>query len=539
MTVVFPFENMGSPEDAYFAAGMSEEITSRLAAVSGLGVISRTSATQYDRSGKTMKQIGQDLGVDYVLEGSVRWAKSSTGPDRVRITPQLIRVADDTHMWSETYDREIDDIFEVQTDIAKRVIDQLDVALLGSERKLVEDRPTDNVEAYELYLKAKDFDADQFAEYDEGVVGLLEKAVGLDPNFLAAWSELSHHHSGLYPIADQTEERLSKARRALQAAEAIDRDHHLTRLARGYYYYYGFRDYDRALEDFLAAAEAVPNDSEVREATGYIYRRQGKWNESNEALKSAMELDPQEWSIPANLAATLRGMREFAECIRYSEIAMKLEPDNYGSRAGKAQTLIHWKGDFDGAREVLRVEPTRNPFPYHFAWYSIHLWNRDYKRALEQARKIDDPVPIVGGFKAFSIALAECMDKGPREAKGSLDSAAKTLEELLEFAPSNFVLHNMLAGTYAMMGRDDEAVREAKLGVDLSAKDKFAGPGSLESLASVYATIGRHDEAIDLLERLLNTVYEEAITPQMLKLDPTWDPLREHPRFQQLMKENT
>ena len=188
MMVVLPFENLGPAEEAYFAAGMTEEITSRLSAVSGLGVISRTSATQYDRTGKTMRQIADDLGVDYVVEGTVRWARGSDGIDRVRITPQLIRVTDDTPVWSESYDRQIDDIFEVQTEIASHVIDQLGVTLLGNERDNLEKAPTQNVAAYQLYLQAQDLNEDNWEKYDQVMVELLEEAVALDPGFIQAWS---------------------------------------------------------------------------------------------------------------------------------------------------------------------------------------------------------------------------------------------------------------------------------------------------------------------------------------------------------------
>jgi tetratricopeptide (TPR) repeat protein len=218
------------------------------------------------------------------LEGTVRWAKRADGTGRVRITPQLIRVADDTHMWSETYDREIDDIFEVQTEIATHVIDALGITLLGSERELVEDTPTQNMEAYKLYLQARDLKmgsvVEQYLEYDLEKTALLDKATELDPQFVEAWAELSMHHAHWYhsPMG-KTEARLSLARAALQRAEAVDPDHFRTHLAQGQYLYYGFRDYDRALDEFLIATEMVPNEAEARERVGYIYRRQGKLNE--------------------------------------------------------------------------------------------------------------------------------------------------------------------------------------------------------------------------------------------------------------------
>jgi TolB-like protein/tRNA A-37 threonylcarbamoyl transferase component Bud32 len=230
MAVVLPFENLGPAEDAYFAAGVTEEITSRLTTVSGLGVISRTSAENYTQTGKTTKQIGTDLGVDYILEGSVRWAKTPDGKGRVRITPQLVRVADDTPVWTETYDREMSDIFEVQTDIATHVVDALGVTLQGSERASLEERPTSNVEAYQLYLRAKNFLCNNVDGCDKEIVSLYEQALALDPKFLAAWYELTRQHLLQYHSnLDRTEARLARAKASLDHMEAIDPNHPLTR----------------------------------------------------------------------------------------------------------------------------------------------------------------------------------------------------------------------------------------------------------------------------------------------------------------------
>ena len=242
--VVLPFENLGPAEQAYFAAGITDEITGRLAAVSGLGVISRTSATAYDRSGKSMNQVGTDLGVGYVLEGTVRWAPPMEGQGRVRITPHLVRVADDTQLWSETYDREMTDIFEVQSEIAGHVIDQLGVTLLGAEREVIEERPTENVEAYQFYLRAWEWDRSwTLSRIDRHVVKNLEQAVRLDPDFLEAWAGQANHHSLYYgEFWDRSEERLSRSKRALGRAVAINPTHPETLSARGYYAFRGFRE---------------------------------------------------------------------------------------------------------------------------------------------------------------------------------------------------------------------------------------------------------------------------------------------------------
>jgi len=533
--VVLPFENLGPAEDAYFALGVSEEITSRLAAASGLRVISRTSAVQYDRTGKTMKQIGEDLGVDYVLEGTVRWAKSADGTGRVRITPQLIRVADDSQMWSDTYDRNVDDIFEVQTDIATRVIDQMGVSLSGSEREFMDDKPTSNLEAYQLYLQAINLQV-PFGAIDSTTVVLLERATQLDPRFLPAWYRLTRHHADMYRFRDNTDERLSRARAALQQAEAVDSDNHTTRLARGYYYYYGFRDYDRALDEFMTASESLPNDAEVLAAIGYIRRRQGHLDETVDFLTRATKLDPQNAELWDNLGSTHLGLRQFEHAISTSARAQELQPDNFGHTAQIAQAYIYWKGDFDAARQTLSREPSGDRLVYHWSWSWQYLMERDYERSLESARKIESKSPFVRIMASAYSSMIEYHAYGEEGARESLESTAQLLNEGLDESPSNSQYHMLLGATYARMGREREAVREAKLAVDLMAKDAFTSPQSLEVLALVYTTIGRHDEAIDLIERLLTQAGSASpLTVPILRLNPWWDPLRDNPRFQELL----
>ncbi len=535
MMVVLPFENLGPAEEAYFAAGMTEEITSRLSTVSGLGVISRTSATQYDRTGKTMRQIADDLGVDFVVEGTVRWARSADGTDRVRITPQLIRVSDDTPVWSETYDRQIDDIFEVQSDIASHVIDQLGVTLLGSERDNLETAPTQNVAAYQLYLQARDLKEPNWDKYDQRAVELLEEAVALDPGFIQAWSRLSQHHSGWYSNGlDKTEERLSKARFAMQKADAIDPDHAYAHLARGTFQYLGFRNYDQALEEFLAASRLVPNDAHALEMVAYIYRRQGKWEEHLDRLTAAFELDPRSENIAGNLAGSYRAMRRFEEAQGYNDLVLELDPQNMRARLGAAYTMISWKGDLDAAREILREKPEQDSAWYHFGWIGLHAMSGEYAEAIEQARLADDGTPFLHALSVHIMSSIAARAKIDNPELPTLEEAGRLYEALLAEMPSNAGLRSGLAMNLALRGQSDAAVQEAKLAVNLEAKDAFEGPSKLENLAQVYAEVGRHDEAIDLLERLLKTVYEDSITLELLKINPDWDPLREHPRFNKL-----
>ena len=535
MMVVLPFESLGPPEEAYFAAGMTEEITSRLAAISGLGVISRTSATQYDRTGKTMRQIGDDLGVDFVVEGTVRWARATDGKDRVRITPKLIRVADDTQVWTESFDRQIDDIFAVQTEIASQVINQMGVTLVGAEHDNLAEAPTNNVEAYALYLQAKDMKDPDWNEFDRQRVTMFEKAVALDPNFLEAWTELSSHHSNWYMILDKTEERLAKSRAALQRAEAIDPDHPQTHLARGDYFYRGLRDYDQALEEYETASRMVPNDTRAMESIAYIYRRQGKWDQHLERLEAAFQLDPQSDNIAYNLAATNRALRRFEVAVPLYERTEQLNPQNYRSRFDRAMAMVAWKGDLTAASAIFRENPREKDFWYNLGLLNMHYYNREFPEAMAQARLLDDGTPLLHMVSTNIMTTFVARDWVADPDAPSLEDAARLTEKRLEEAPSNDGMRASLARNLALRGQYDAAIREARLAVDLAAKDVFSGPERLEGLAEVYMIAGRQDEAIDLLERLLKTVYEGSLTREQLRLDPTWDPLRDNPRFKALL----
>ena len=260
MLAVLPFENLGSADDEYFADGLTEEITSRLAVMSGLGVISRTSAMQYKENRPPLKQIGKELGVDYVLEGTVRWERPGEGPSRIRVTPQLIRVADDTHLWASRYDRQLEEIFAVQSSIAEEVARELNVTLLEPERQAAEERPTENMEAYQAYLRGMDlwlqpgWDTQRF----ELSAQMLERAVELDPEFVLPWAQLVSIHGILYAYYDQTDERRAKSKEALDHALALDPDHPEVRLEEGYYHYYVLSDYQSALEKFEAVEAGAP-----------------------------------------------------------------------------------------------------------------------------------------------------------------------------------------------------------------------------------------------------------------------------------------
>jgi TolB-like protein len=305
--VVLPFENLGPVEDEYFAAGITDAITARLAVIHGLGVISRQSAIQYKDREKSAQVIGKELRVNYILEGTVQRERPSAPTSRVRIIPQLIRASDDTHVWAETYDDDMSEVFRVQSDLAEQVAQALDIALLEPERRALASRPTENLEAYEYYLRGNEYFHWGEAETNcKRAMRMYEKAVELDPTFALAYTKLSEAHVSMYWFYyDRSDARLANAKQAVDKAFQLDLELPEAHVALGYYYYHGHQDYDRALEQFAIARRSQPNNSALLSGIGWVQRRQGKFQQSIDNLRNACELDPRSAKLAYNLGDTL------------------------------------------------------------------------------------------------------------------------------------------------------------------------------------------------------------------------------------------
>ena len=539
MAVVLPFENLGPAEDEYFAAGITDEISGRLASVNSLGVISRQTAARYADTEKSIQEIGDELEVDYVLGGTVRWARQGDGTSRVRISPELIRVSDDRQIWTETYDREIEDIFEVQSDIANEVIDALGVTLLGGEQEDLDAAPTDNVEAYQAFLRARDLELHgaTLEELTTGAEAQYERAVELDPGFVEAWSRLSIHHSNMYTGFERTEERLSKAKAALERAEALGHDLPKVKLARGFYHYYGFREYDQALEEFQEASAVVPNDSELRAAIGLIYRRQGKLEEALSELEAAEELDPQNGNVLGNLSSTFRAMRRTEETLAIDDRMLALSPDDnsYFNQAGHVAALT---GDMAEAHKILDQASGSSEFSV-FNWATQLLNERDFVGMIDRLEPVESDSPLIQAYRFTILGWGKRMEYGLDAARGDLESAIRLFEALLQEAPSNADIRQVLSLNHALLGDSEAALRESRLAVDLISKDAFAGPSAVENLAVIYAWVGRTEDALQQVERLLTTDYSNSLTVHRLRYEFWWDPLRDDPRFQELIGDNS
>jgi non-specific serine/threonine protein kinase len=547
MLVVLPFENLGAPEDAYFATGMTEEITSRLARVSGLGVISRTSAVQYDRAGKTTKQIGEDFGVGFVLEGTVRWDRRAEGAGRVRVTPQLIRVADDTHMWADNYDRLLDDVFAIQSEIAEAVVDQLGVTLLPEERKDFQARPTESLEAYEAYLVGRhhlsnpDFAQQSF----ELALQMFELAVEHDPGFVNAHAMLSRAHLAMYwehfsGGYDRRPERLKMAHEAVTRAIELDPESAEGLKALGYYYYWGLREYEQALETFAKAAERLPNDTEITAGMAFVKRRQGRFEEAIALLSRSLGLAPRNALLAWSLADTYSVMSRYSEADRYYDLSISLAPRQVQAYVKKARAYRQ-RGQLDRARATLEDMPEQGDFSCVAAWVLLETWERDYEAALDRLASVPAEAMSASeaGWKELREGELHRLMSQPERAQASYEAARLLLEKRAQDDPGSYEVRGELAWAYAGLGRKTDAIREARHGAELLpvSRDAFYGAFSVWFLAAVYTMLGEHDDALDQIE-YLRSLPACVVSVWDFRLDPVWDPLRDHPRFKKLVGED-
>src|SRR4051812_36666569 len=355
MLAVLPFKNMGATSDQYFADGLTEEITSRLAGVSDLGVVSRTSTDPYKGSNKSIRQIGQELGVGYILEGSVRWEKSPDGSSKVRVTPQLIRVADDRHLWTDRYDAELADVFQVQSSIAEQVTSAMNLALDPSEKKTISEQPTANTDAYDLYLRGIEYASRGPGREDiHNAVEMFRRAVALDSNFAQAWARFSGGRSSEYwYFYDRSEAALADSKAAAERALRLHPDLPEGHIALGYYYYWGRLDYDRALKELAAARARQPNNGDLYQATAAVQRRQGRWDGAIADFQRSAQLNPRAVDAIGNLAQTYSLLRKYDLACAAADKAIGIGPDVSFAHWVKLDCLIG-QDSIQEARQSLR-----------------------------------------------------------------------------------------------------------------------------------------------------------------------------------------
>jgi len=540
--VVLPFENLGSAEDEYFAAGITDAITARLANIHGLGVISRQSAMQYKKREKSAQQIANDLRVDYILEGTVQRERPSDPTSRVRVLPQLIKASNDTHVWAQTYDNDMSEVFRVQSDLAERVAQALNIALAEREQRELQSKPTENMEAYEYYLRGNEYRHRSDLENDFKAIQMYESAVELDPTFALAYARLSEVHANMYWFYyDRTEQRLGMAKKAVDRALQIAPDSPETHLALGHYYYHGHSDWDRALEEFAIARKSQPNNSDLLSYIGFVQRRQGKFEEALANIKRASELDPLSTFVTDELGGTFMWMRNYPEALRYFNKAISLAPDLPAPYTEKAWLYLYWEGSIGKARAVVEdaLKNIRSPEESSIVnlLITLDVYEGNYQTALDRLSLKSEDIDSQFFFIPRAIRYASIygyMNENEL-AKKCYDEGRNILEAKIQQQPDDARLHSTLGIAYAGLGRREDAIREGKIGVNLLPITKEAMRGYVRAwdLARIYVMVGEFDLAIDQIELLLSKPGELSIP--LLRLEPAWAPLRDHPRFKKLL----
>ena len=537
MLAVLPFENLGQAEDQFFADGVTEELTSRLASLHELGVISRTSSNQYRKTTKSLKQIGQELGVQYVLEGSVRWEKAASGPGRIRVTPQLIRVSDDSHVWSERYDAPALDIFAVQGDVAEKVTRALDVTFGGSEQEQLTVKPTANFDAYAAYLRAQQFAALTFEPAMlDSAIALDEKAIALDPKFALAYASVARVR-GSQHFADQKPSRLTDMKSAIQSALRLDPDLPEAHLALGNYYFATF-DHDRAAAEYEWVAAKRPNDPIVMDRLAAIDARHGRYAKALSRDLKAIELDPRSASTALSPVLVYFHLGDNAGAMRFVERSLALDPESLEAQERKAQIQMDLGGDLQGARATLRATLAH----FGLARVAVSFLGPYLLPAVldtSAVAKLDQLTlkDFAGAREHYYDWKVDLYDRLGRLEKRKVyaDSLLHEIELDLKTTPNDFNDIAYRAWVLALLGRDDEAVSEITRAVAMMplTKDYDWGCTALQSEAQVLTDAGHQEEAITRLSYLLSVPC--GLRVPGLRVNPMWDRLRGNPRFKQLV----
>jgi serine/threonine protein kinase/Flp pilus assembly protein TadD len=550
--VVLPFENLGPPEDEYFADGITDEITARIASISQLEVIGRSSAIQYKKTDKSPRQIGEELGVTYILSGTVRWQRQPGGASKVRVTPSLVRVSDAMQVWAKPYDETIAEVFQVQSDIALRVAEALNIALLEPEQKALEAKPTNNPEAYDYYLRGREY-INRGTENRENVTMSMElfmKAVKLDPDFIQAHAGLARSHAEMYWYHfDHSEKRAEKSKEAADRALKLGPDIAEAHYALGIYYYHCRLDYERALEQLFFALEKEPKNSYVLEYVAYVKRRQGKLAESLDYLKKALKIDPRSIEIITNMGDSYHLLRDYAEAEHYYKQAISLSPDylsSYISHGSLVWLYLYGLGNTTKTREVLdavskQILSLDEEDMLQYNWTLVNIFDKTYQEALDHIPLMPsdayyDQFMFVPKSQLYAYVHGLMGEK--QKEQEYYQSARQFLENKIKEQPDDSRFYSALGIVCAGLGLKEMAIQEAKKATDLLpvSKEFWRGALRVKDLAQVYVMVGEYDKAFDQIEYLLSIPGELSVP--LLKLDPVWAPLRELPRFQKIVKNN-
>ena len=541
---VLPFENMSrDPDNAFFTDGVQDQVLTALAKVADLKVISRTSVMQY-KSGvaRNLREIAQQLGVTHVLEGSVQRAGN-----KVRVNAQLVNARTDMHEWAENYDRPVDDVFAIQSEIAKAIADQLQAKLSPQEKTAIERPPTTDVIAFDLYSRAKNLMLTTSFSAIGGqnlrkAVDLLEQALARDPSFLLAQCQLAHAHDNLYFLGiDHTPGRLAQAEAAVQAAFRLGPDAGEAHLARAEHLYRGYLDYEGALAELEIAKRTLPNDPLIFEQKGYIYRRQGKQEEGLRNLERAVELDPRNFFTLQQIALSYLNLRRYRDMIAVLDRALAIKPDDVETRIVRAVVDLEWKADTRPLHRVIDEIGATNPAGLESiadTYFICALAERDAsmaERALVALGENRFGVDAILLDRHFGQGVIGRMTKDPAKAKAGFSAARIAQEKRMQAQPDYGPNYCMLGLIDAGLGRKEEALREGRRAIELLPveKDSINGPHMIEYFAIIAAWVGEKDLAFEQLDKAIRLPCE--VSYGRLKLLPYYDPLRGDPRFEKIV----
>ena len=544
---VLPFENLSSDkENAYFAEGIQDEILTRLSKIADLKVISRTSTQHYKSAPENLPEIAKQLGVAHVLEGSVQ--KSA---DAVRVNVQLIKAATDSHLWSDTFDRKLTDIFSVESEVAKAIADQLRAKLTGQEQEIIAAKPTDNPQAYDAYLRGLAYTLKTgFTPANSlGAQKYLKEAVRLDPKFALGWALLSYVDASGYltQSLQPTVALREEAREAAETALTLQPNLGEAVFAKGFYHYACLKDYDTAVNYFEQAYRLLPNNSRIPQALAYVERRRGNWDKSEAYFNEAEKLDPRNVNLLSQHARSYICLRRFPEALRKLEQILNITPDDIDTLVLKAR-IAQAEGDLPRASALLA--PLRLGADYVNALetqvYQAILESRPASviaQLKEILAKPDQALGYYNGELRFWLGWAQEVAGDHAAARESWSQARSELELFLKEQPENFVLLGDLALINMGLGDNAAALTLAERAIAMMPieKDALLGPRPLDILARVAARIGDPDRSISTLTKLLSIPYEAPLaanpplTPALLRLDPMFEPLRNDPRFQKLV----
>jgi TolB-like protein len=538
---VLPFENLtAEKENAYFAGGIQGQILTDLAKIGDLKVISRSSVMAYASNRPNIRDIGKALGVAAVVEGSVQRVAN-----RIRISVQLIKAATDEHVWAETYEKDVSDIFAAQRDAAFEIASKLHAQLSSSEKARLQQRPTTNGAAYLIYLQAQDaLWWAQSEEELEKLAPLYQRATELDPTFALAFAKLSYMEASIYYNRPNLTV-LKQARAAANEAIRLQPDLPEAHFALGYIHLWGDHDYGQALAEFNIARAGSPNDSDIFVAIANIQRRQAKWAESTKNYEKAAALNPKDTTIwTMGLAGNYSMLRDYSNAAKMFDRGIAVDPNFFYGHLWRALLDIESTGDTRAMEELLAKTPENVDADGQvtFARYELKLFERKYDDALavldkSAAEVIEDWHSASGGEypKSFLRALAYRFRNDSANAYRYFEEVRPVLERRVQENQTLGAAHALLGKTYAGLDRRDDAIREAKRALELlpESEDAVHGPLVTTAVAEIYAMLGDAEPALPLIEHLLST--PAGLTPSLLKLDPIWDPLRNNPRFHRLV----